>query len=162
MTHAGTLREEPTDRLQVWTARIESASVRDLICGLVIVGVSGTALAYVRTGDLAFHTYAFATLIALGVPRTIYLLQTSRPSVGSQRQEGWRTFQVRRLISAGSFIAVGFALWNVDLEKCHEVRALRQKVGLPWAWGLELHGWWHILTAVGAYEYMKVIRAVTT
>lgn len=49
-------------------------------------------------------------------------------------------------------------MWNIDFEYCAELRMLREQVGLPWAWLLELHGWWHILTAVSANQFMEIVR----
>ncbi|KAK4658890.1 hypothetical protein QC762_105540 [Podospora pseudocomata] len=43
---------------------------------------------------------------------------------------------------------------------CTELRSLRVKMGLPWAWVLELHGWWHVLTAVSASWFMDIVRKV--
>lgn len=51
-----------------------------------------------------------------------------------------------------------FLVWNVDLERCAELRDLKARAGVPWAWLLELHGWWHVLTAVGAFEYVALVR----
>lgn len=148
--------------IPAWTARTKSQSTRDLLSGVIVIGVSAVALAYVRTGDITFHTYTFAVLIWLGVPRTIYLVQTAKPAKGAQSEKGWRTKQMSGLIYAGTLVAVGFGLWNVDLEMCFKLRAFRDQIGLPWAWLFELHGWWHILTAAGAYEYMKVLAAATS
>lgn len=53
-----------------------------------------------------------------------------------------------------------YLIWNIDLEYCAEIRALRQRVGVPFAWLLELHGWWHVLTAIGAARFMNVAREV--
>ena len=56
------------------------------------------------------------------------------------------------------FCVLGYLLWNIDLEFCMQLRELRAQVGLPWAWLLELHGWWHVLTAIGADRFMNVAR----
>lgn len=32
---------------------------------------------------------------------------------------------------------------------------------MPWGFLLELHGWWHILTAVGAQTFMIMIDVLT-
>jgi dihydroceramidase len=67
---------------------------------------------------------------------------------------------IYRLAKAGTLLVVAFILWNIDLEMCSELRSLRKQVGLPWAWLLELHGWWHILTAVAAFEFMELARDI--
>lgn len=64
----------------------------------------------------------------------------------------------------------GFAIWNMDNMHCSRLRKLRKEVGLPWGIllegtsshtclipGLTLrtgHGWWHIMTGIGAYCYI--------
>jgi dihydroceramidase len=32
---------------------------------------------------------------------------------------------------------------------------------MPWSFLLELHGWWHILTAAGAYTFMAMVEGLT-
>ncbi|KAJ2774845.1 alkaline ceramidase ydc1 [Coemansia nantahalensis] len=44
----------------------------------------------------------------------------------------------------------GFLAWNVDNLFCHRLRSYRAYVGAPWDALLQLHGWWHILTAYGS------------
>jgi dihydroceramidase len=49
------------------------------------------------------------------------------------------------------FFGSGFALWNVDNVYCGSITNVKRSIGLPWAFVIELHGWWHILTGIGAY-----------
>lgn len=44
-------------------------------------------------------------------------------------------------IVAGLFVAA-YGLWNVDNLACERLRGIRHTIGLPWAWLLELHGWY--------------------
>ncbi|KXX80445.1 Alkaline ceramidase 3 [Madurella mycetomatis] len=67
--------------------------------------------------------------------------------------------QTRAVVSLVAGV-VAFLIWNVDLERCLELRAIRQKLGLPWTWALGLHGWWHILTALGAAEFTTLVRGL--
>lgn len=71
-----------------------------------------------------------------------------------------RSVLLYRLARAGVFLGAAFILWNIDLEMCSGLRALRSHVGLPWSWLLELHGWWHVLTAVAAFDFMDLARDV--
>lgn len=48
----------------------------------------------------------------------------------------------------------GFALWNVDNFYCSKLKSWRHELGLPWGILLEGHGWWHLMTGVGAYFYI--------
>ncbi|KAJ2778958.1 alkaline ceramidase ydc1 [Coemansia javaensis] len=43
----------------------------------------------------------------------------------------------------------GFLVWNIDNIFCHRLRSYRTYVGAPLDAVLQLHGWWHILTAYG-------------
>ena len=45
----------------------------------------------------------------------------------------------------------GFIVWTLDNEYCSTVRGWRREIGLPWGMLLEGHGWWHLMTGVGAY-----------
>jgi len=49
----------------------------------------------------------------------------------------------------------GFGIWNLDNVYCSQLRALRREVGLPWGILLEGHGWWHLMTGLGAYYYIQ-------
>ncbi|KAL9092292.1 MAG: hypothetical protein Q9165_004466 [Trypethelium subeluteriae] len=48
----------------------------------------------------------------------------------------------------------GFAIWNLDNVYCSSLRKWRRQIGLPWGILLEGHGWWHLMTGVGAYFYI--------
>lgn len=59
------------------------------------------------------------------------------------------------MVGWGLFVFLcGFALWNVDNAWCGVLRGWRRRVGLPWGVLAEGHGWWHLLTGVGAYYYI--------
>ena len=68
---------------------------------------------------------------------------------------------MKRFLRAVVWLILAFVIWNIDLEYCFNLRDIRHKIGLPWAWLLELHGWWHVLTAIGASEYIKLTRELT-
>lgn len=60
----------------------------------------------------------------------------------------------------GCFV-FGYLLWQLDFIFCTELTTLKRTVGLPWGFLLELHGWWHILTAIGAYIFMIMVDRLT-
>lgn len=41
------------------------------------------------------------------------------------------------------------ALWNIDVHLCQQLRSARLMVGQPLDAFLQLHAWWHLLTALG-------------
>lgn len=67
---------------------------------------------------------------------------------------------MRRFWKTAVLMIEAFVVRNVDMERHLELRAIRQKMGLPWAWLLELHGWWHVLTSLDASEYLVLVRAL--
>ncbi|KAJ2710159.1 alkaline ceramidase ydc1 [Coemansia spiralis] len=44
----------------------------------------------------------------------------------------------------------GFLVWNIDNVFCHRLRSYRSYVGAPLDALLQLHGWWHIMSAYGS------------
>ncbi|KAL8283255.1 hypothetical protein RQP46_006033 [Phenoliferia psychrophenolica] len=46
---------------------------------------------------------------------------------------------------------LAFFIWNLDNLLCVQSTRLKRSLGLPLAWGLEGHGWWHLFTGLGVY-----------
>ncbi|KAH8891657.1 alkaline phytoceramidase [Thozetella sp. PMI_491] len=132
----------------------QSPSAAGLVSAVIFVGTSIMSVVYVQSGNILLHFYTFAFMLTLIWPRTIYLIYSgSRPKQDTTRL-------MRRFGKAVLVLVVAFVIWNIDLEKCLQLRALRNRLGLPWAFLLELHGWWHILTALGAAEYAQLLREI--
>ncbi|KAF1990146.1 alkaline phytoceramidase [Aulographum hederae CBS 113979] len=134
----------------------QSAHLRLLVSAVITVAISTMAAIYVRSGDIRIHMYAFAFMLHLIWPRTLYLIH----SKSLNRTEGEKKVLMRRFYTAVGSLVLAYAIWNVDLEKCAELRAFRERLGVPLQWLFELHGWWHVGTAVGASEYIRLIRAL--
>ncbi|KJR88122.1 uncharacterized protein SPSK_07973 [Sporothrix schenckii 1099-18] len=101
-------------------------------------------------------TIAFATVLALIVLRGHYLFHWRVGAFPPHKLADWRVRGRKALI----LLLVGYGLWNIDRELCAQLRSVRAKMGLPWAWLLELHGWWHVLTAISADMAMSLVRDV--
>lgn len=137
-----------------YTAGQPPATARAMSVALTLFYVPYSAL-YVATGDIILQVVAFTGAIALIGFRTHYLFGSLRSSSASvNERRAWRA----RTLRAVAVALLGYALWNIDLQFCPELRAIRGRVGLPWAWLFEFHGWWHIFTAMGAGLYMDVVR----
>ncbi len=135
----------------VYTINQSPAVSRGTTAGIFAV-VGLLSAIYIRTGDILHHVYSFNTMILLVGARTIYLIYgAARPELESARL-------VKLFGRAVAILVVAYILWQLDLEKCLELRRLRQAVGLLWAWLFEFHGWWHVLTALGASTYIRLIR----
>ncbi|KAI1773173.1 ceramidase [Hypoxylon cercidicola] len=109
---------------------------------------------YVWTGKIIYHASAFMLLVVFITVRGHHLFYFRQPAFPAAKRDAWKAKGGKAL----AMLIFGYVLWNVDLELCAELRNLREYVGLPWAWFLEMHGWWHVLTAYAAKEVMEIIR----
>ena len=130
----------------------QKARALSVFLGLV---VSLFCAFYVWSGKIIYQVIAFATMIGLVALRSQYLYHwkpiLSKDKCRSLNKRTWQSIFT---------CLFAYAIWNVDLEFCAQLRAIREQIGLPWAWLLELHGWWHILTAIGASLFMNVAREI--
>ncbi|KAK4220950.1 ceramidase [Podospora fimiseda] len=108
---------------------------------------------YISSPQIIYHVIAFATALGIVTLRSQYLFHWVK-FAGREKDRDWN----KRTWEAIGVCLVGYALWNIDLSFCGELRRVREWLGFPWAWGLELHGWWHLLTAFGAARFMDVAR----
>lgn len=137
-----TVRQDPSQRRQTTAA--------------IVIPVGIFSAFYVWSGQVIYNVFAFWTMLALISLRSYYLFSRVQPSFSEAKVRDWK----RRQYEAVFICVLGYVIWHVDLEFCAELRAYRERMGLPWAWGLELHGWWHLLTAIGADRFMKVVRDI--
>ncbi len=114
------------------------------------------AMFYIWTGKIIYHASAFGLMMVLVTLRGNYILYWRKPALPSDKLGDWKVRGRRCLV----ILLVAYGLWNIDLEFCAELRHLRERIGIPWAWLFELHGWWHVLTAISASECMGVVREV--
>lgn len=134
----------------------QSSLVGAAVIALLWGGIGTMAVIYVRSGDIFIHVMTFTALLTFVWPRTLYLVYWTGLYSKAEKKVFMRYFW-----KAVFALIFGFTLWHIDLEYCAELRAARKAVGLPVAWFLELHGWWHVFTALGASWYMRLIRMVT-
>ncbi|KAJ4135057.1 hypothetical protein NW768_004670 [Fusarium equiseti] len=101
-----------------------------------------------------------ATTFGLG----IYVIATRVLKIIPQQVKDPATkkkFQNIAVLGLGSF-GFGYMVWLIDEFACRYLTNARHAIGLPFAFLLELHGWWHVLTAIGGYTAVAVIDIVTT
>ena len=148
------------------------------------LGIFCASLAIFITGyyhylqDPTFHQIAYAFLTAAVLLRSMYVMEVNiRPYYRKRRQirqrsvrnmESERAEEQRqderdlailrtmwKMIAVGlSIFLGGFGLWLIDNLYCSRLRQWRREIGLPWGILLEGHGWWHLMTGVGAYFYI--------
>jgi dihydroceramidase len=105
-----------------------------------------------KSGSLDVHMAMSVAMLALIGLQTVSPI--NRQAVSSKD----KTKYTRKFGSICAYLAVAFLLWNMDLLWCYALGSLRNRFELPWAWLLELHVWWHVLTAVGAAFHMELTR----
>lgn len=135
------------------TARQSPAKARFINVSLAVIFPLFSAF-YVWTGKIIYHATAFAIIMVLITLRGHYLFHWIKPEFPEAKRFKWRSQGSKALF----MLLAGYLLWNIDLEYCAELRQFREWIGLPWAMLFELHGWWHILTAVSASQFMDVVR----
>lgn len=138
----------------VFTVR-QTPSQKRITTAAIVTTSSAFSVFYVWSGKIIYHFSAFTSMMLLTLAQCIYLFHFA-PGFPEKKLKAWKRAQ---RIAIATFL-LGYLLWNIDLELCAELRELRARVGLPWAWGLEFHGWWHILTAVGADIFFQVVRDI--
>ncbi|KAJ6089749.1 hypothetical protein N7467_004965 [Penicillium canescens] len=131
--------------------------------------------------DPVFHQNAYALLTVIVVFRSMHTMEvTLRPKwrhsteedrlerqrkglpVPTKERQHYENVRDQKTLNTMWFMVTyglimflgGFFIWNLDNVFCSQVRQLRRKVGLPWGLVLEGHGWWHVMTGLGAYLYI--------
>ncbi|KAE8152131.1 ceramidase [Aspergillus avenaceus] len=131
--------------------------------------------------DPVFHQNAYALLTTVVVLRSMFTMEiTLRPkwrqtteedrlarqkqglTVPSKEHQHYENVRDTKILKTMWFMVVyglsmflgGFFIWNLDNHFCTEIRGWRRVVGLPWGIFLEGHGWWHVMTGIGAYLYI--------
>ncbi|AEO62056.1 hypothetical protein MYCTH_2312981 [Thermothelomyces thermophilus ATCC 42464] len=137
------------------TAGQPAARARRITAALAAAYLSFSAF-YLWSAEIIYQVFAFTGALLGVLLRSQYVFHLARPALPEAKWRDWN----RRTWKALGICVFGYLLWTVDLERCADLRALRERVGLPWAWLFEFHGWWHILTAVGASQAMQVAREV--
>ena len=74
-------------------------------------------------------------------------------------EHGSAKMMLRRIVAAGILaFLTGYTLWKLDFEACSILRNMRHKMGIPFGFLLEFHGWWHFLTGLSGAAYIECIH----
>jgi dihydroceramidase len=111
---------------------------------------------HVITDELAGHALLFGAMIVAVAYKTSRILAVRYRDQPVERSRLSRL----ALLGAVSFVS-GYVLWHVDFLACKTLISARRALGMPLGFLLEMHGWWHILTAVGVYCFMALIECLT-
>ncbi|CAG8900352.1 unnamed protein product [Penicillium egyptiacum] len=104
------------------------------------------------TDELVLHSVSFVgTVTVIGV-HTIRLVNDRTLPGSATRRKIWGMVRF-----GAAIFNLGYWLWLVDQWACGFLTKAREAIGLPYAFILELHGWWHICTGIGAYIFIAVV-----
>ncbi|PTB39460.1 hypothetical protein M441DRAFT_196782 [Trichoderma asperellum CBS 433.97] len=95
---------------------------------------------------------------------SIYVIATRALKIISQQVSDpviKKTLRNISLLGMMSF-AFGYFVWLIDDWACNLLTDVRHAVGIPLAFLFELHGWWHIFTAIGGYIGVAVVDLIIT
>ncbi|KAK5084072.1 hypothetical protein LTR70_008054 [Exophiala xenobiotica] len=136
---------------------------RTVIASGILLTVLTTSTISLWTGDLLIHTFTFAAAIIICGIRMGGLIRKHGKEARSKLY--WHLFTADMTLNAG------LALWLIDCSPtyCAYLRQFRKQlvIALPPPLGVmlgfltEFHGWWHILTARAAGEFISMIRYLT-
>lgn len=142
---------------------------RRIFVATFLIGLSIFITAYYHyIRDPTFHQTAYAILTATVLFRGFFVMETNlrpywRGKPARETRESQRIDErdlhilstMWSLVRWGLAIFLGgFAIWQLDNIHCSTIRVWRHQLGLPWGIILEGHGWWHLMTGLGAYYYI--------
>ncbi|KAH0336396.1 alkaline phytoceramidase, partial [Aureobasidium melanogenum] len=123
--------------------------------GLLILAVIAETAYHTIKDEQIVHELSFVLLIIMVASKTRSLIK-----LRVHDPQDKQMLQKATIFGAG-FFASGYLLWQLDFIFCPQLTALKRKVGIPWGFLFELHGWWHILTAIGAHTFMIMVDGLT-
>ncbi|CAG8465318.1 655_t:CDS:10 [Diversispora eburnea] len=123
--------------------------------GLLTYAIGVTTI-YLRIVNPVFHQVTYGILVTIINVRSYYLLGFIPKG---------KTHKTLKdlLFVAWTIFGTGFVFWNIDNIACDNLRLIRAKIGKPFGYLMEFHGWWHICTAIGGYywivfnQYLRVL-----
>ncbi|KAF2495802.1 alkaline phytoceramidase [Lophium mytilinum] len=140
---------------RAFTFDVAPTSRRNRSLGLLAI-LTAVTIYHCVADEILVHVVTFGIMIVLVGIRTKQLVHTRITDLDEKKR-------VKKLVNFGAANAgIGYLLWNIDQHLCPMLLSFRHKVGLPFGIFLELHGWWHILTAIGAYTFMILVEHLTT
>lgn len=117
---------------------------------LLLFGV-GLSFSLVYTGfhiNPLFHQFAYASCVFLLLFRSTHIVKHKVKDRAAKKT-------LFSILAPGALIfGLGFAVWNLDNLFCHQLAYVRSLLIAPFDGILQLHGWWHIFTAIGSYSFV--------
>ncbi|KAJ5772978.1 alkaline phytoceramidase [Penicillium paradoxum] len=106
--------------------------------------------------EFLLHATTFGLAVYLIATRMLKIIPDQVPDPKIRRT-------LRNLTFFGCFSFVfGYFVWLIDDWACGLLTQTRHAVGVPLAFLFELHGWWHVFTAIGGYVAVALVDMITS
>ncbi|KAK3699210.1 hypothetical protein LTR37_016571 [Vermiconidia calcicola] len=123
---------------------------------IIVVGLTSFVIYHCVTDEFVLHLALFLAL-CITVAWKTRKVNHEKVTDESHRKK------ISSLTTLATSLALfAYLLWNIDYHFCSTLTRWKHQIGMPWAFVLELHSWWHILTAVSSYAFMAIIEFLTT
>lgn len=134
----------------------ESAAIQRRNSAIILGVLIPFVIYHCLADEFVLHVVIFFCMCWIVAFRTRYLIAKR---IADKRDRD----RIRTLVSFATWCAlIGYAIWNVDVNFCPMLTRWKRSIGMPLGVLLELHGYWHILTAISAYAFMAIIEFLTS
>lgn len=142
--------------LRLLTFEMQGSKHAGPVIAAVTVALLTVYTIHMNINQSILHTLTFGVMVHFIRKKTWRLLSEQVPNSRIRNN-------LRRTALFGSFsFGLGFLLWLVDRFACSSLTRAKQAIGMPYGLALELHGWWHVLTAIGAYVFIVLVDYLTS
>lgn len=136
---------------QTWTFQ-EPPAVQRRNTAIILGVLVPFVIYHCVTDEFVLHVILFFCMCWIVAYRVRYIIHI-------RIKEREHRKQLRSLLTFASMTALtSYGIWNIDVNLCTTLTQWKRQMGMPWGVLLELHGWWHIGTAVAAYTFMAIIE----
>ncbi|KAI8686689.1 hypothetical protein NCS56_00329500 [Fusarium sp. Ph1] len=130
---------------------------RTMLIGLVLSSLFTLVMVtHIVLDEFVLHAITFASGVLIVANRALKIISQHVPDPHVRGS-------LRTISLFGCFcFSFGYLLWLIDEFACRYLTDARNIIGSPFAFFLELHGWWHIFTALGSYIAVAVVDLITS
>ncbi|KAJ5216102.1 uncharacterized protein N7498_002509 [Penicillium cinerascens] len=140
-------------RILIFQASPQRTKITGIILGTLFTIVM---VVHMVMDEFILHAVTFGLAVYLIAARTLKIIPQQVPDPSIRRS-------IRNIAFFGCFcFGFGYFVWLIDVWACGVLIKFRHVVGLPFAFLTELHGWWHVFTAIGGYVAVAIVDLVTT
>ncbi|UKZ96402.1 uncharacterized protein TrAFT101_011193 [Trichoderma asperellum] len=127
-----------------------------LVAVLLTILFTVVMVTHMVMDEFLLHATTFGLAVYLIATRTLKRISQQVPDDRIRKN-------FRNIALFGCFnFAFGYFVWLLDDWICSLLTSMKHSAGLPLAFFLELHGWWHIFICIGGYFGVALVDAITS